>query len=321
MPSQSLPIALKKCPGYSWLQVSNAVGDCLEAASLNLPNHAKVLVKPNLLTSKRLACTHPFITVAVCAWLKEHGHHPFVSDSPAFGTAKKIAGFLGLDTLLGKMGVNIVEMNRTEALPIKLPDGRHEIIKVGKPVLNADVIFSVFKIKAHGQMRMTLAVKNCFGCVPGPRKAVLHALKGKSREEFSGWLSGLYLALPPVYAVCDGVTVMSGTGPAKGSPYELGLIAACSSPQQLDLEILKILRVPPESVPLTYLLEKLLPQTSNHYALDKPEIFDGSGFKTPETLKAASFSPLFLFKSVLRRWWASSRLSKQNHKTRNGDNT
>lgn len=304
-------------------EVTRIVGDCLEVLKLKLPARTNALVKPNLLTSKELACTHPHVTAAVCSWLLEHGHKPVVSDSPAFGTAKKIAAFLGLDAVLKKMNVSLREMDRPRPLPIKLANGSHAIVKVGQCALEADVIFSLPKLKAHSQMRMTLAVKNCFGCVPGPRKALLHTLNGATREEFASWLAALYLALPPVVAVCDGITAMSGTGPANGEAYDLGLIAACSSPQILDLEILKIVNVPVEEVALNNCLRKLLPQFANYqpqFLLDKPEEFAGGGFRTPTMLKPASFSPAVLFRSMLRRCWASSRFSKKAHKAGNGEN-
>lgn len=323
MLKKNIPVALKKCPAYAWDEVRRAVGDCLEAASLNLPARAKILVKPNLLTRKKLACTHPFVTAAVCAWLLDQGHKPVVSDSPAFGTAKKIATFLGLDSLLKKMDVAIVEMANPRPLPVKLPNESHALIPVGSPALDSDVIFSLPKLKAHGQMRVTLAVKNCFGCVPGAKKAILHTLKGSTHEEFASWLAALYLALPPVVALCDGIVSMTGTGPTKGEPCHLGLIAACSSPLLLDLEILKILNVPAQETPLSRILLKMRTHFSHcavEYPLDKPEEFDGSGFRTPQILKAASFSPAFLFKSMIRRWWAASGLSKQIHETGNGKN-
>ena len=59
---------------------------------------------------------------------------------------------------------------------ISFPEG--ELIKqwfFANGVLDADGLVSVSKMKTHGLTRMTGAVKNQFGCMPGIRKGEFHA--------------------------------------------------------------------------------------------------------------------------------------------------
>lgn len=307
MQKPAIPVALTACASYTEEDVTESVYACLEATAKDIPANSKILVKPNFLTANKLACTHPLVITAVCAWLLENGHKPFVADSPAFGTARKIATFLGVDNMLKKIGVPLKEMSKPAALALKLWNGKHEIIKISEEVLAADVIFSLPKIKAHSQMGMTLAVKNCFGCVPGVRKALLHNRHGNTHEEFASWLAALWQALPSTQALCDGVICMSETGPARGKAYNLGLIAACKNAQLLDQTILDILGISLESVPLTNLIAQKFSTPITNYPLASPQNFNGKDFKMPVQLKSASFSVGRLVKSFLRRWLAARK--------------
>lgn len=278
----------------------------MDAIQIQPPRSSKILVKPNLLLPKMLACAHPLIVGAVCRWLLDNGCHPFVSDSPGFGSVKKISHHIGLDQILKKLDVPLVEMDEPIKISIKLANGKTGRIPVSAKALQCDAIFSVAKVKAHAQMRMTMSVKNCFGCVPGMQKAFTHAAKGGSHDLFAQYLAGLWERLPPVTGICDGIMAMNETGPIKGKPFKLGLIGACASAPALDLAILEIIGVSPKDVPLSKILLKKYPELTLDNAifpLMKPEDFHVEGFQTPQKLASASFSPPRLLKSLLKRMW------------------
>ena len=143
-------------------------------------------------------------------------------------------------------------------------------------------------------MRLTLAVKNLFGCVCGLRKALIHTRQGQEPDFFADCIAALWAGLPPVAAVADGLTAMHVTGPSKGQPFPLGLLGASPSAVALDEALCAVLGLPLAGTPLGAVLAR-------------PEDFDCTGFILPDELMHTSFRPWRLFKSCLRRLWLARR--------------
>lgn len=294
-------IALAGCSGYNSPQLENSIYSILDAAQMLFARGARILVKPNLLMARPLACSHPMVVAALCKWLLEKGAHVTVADSPGFGSPANVAKAIGLEDALAPLGLKTESFKslvkiRTQAA------GRKIVIPIAKKALESDMIFSVAKIKAHSQMRMTLCVKNCFGCVPGMRKAFFHALYGQSHEFFAQCLKALWKSLPPVAGIADGVEAMHVTGPSRGEPFALGILGACSNAAALDAALLEAMGIDANLVPLALALAG---ENGKHHAypLAKPADFHARGFIVPTVLKSASFNPFRLAKSCARRAW------------------
>jgi uncharacterized protein (DUF362 family) len=85
----------------------------LETIQCRPPRGTRILVKPNLLTPKKaLATTHPLVVQAVCEYLLDYGARVSVGDSPAFGTAKKVANANGLAEALNGLPIEIINLSR-----------------------------------------------------------------------------------------------------------------------------------------------------------------------------------------------------------------
>ncbi|MBD5607650.1 MAG: DUF362 domain-containing protein [Desulfovibrio sp.] len=308
---EKLVVALSRLGDYKDPGLNAIVGAMLDKAFLPSPRGLKILVKPNLLLARELACSHPAIVAAVCRWLLDNGAKIVVGDSPAFGSARYVSGKIGLLDALKPLGLDIVAFNRARDMRVSINYGNYQkdiSFKVATFAIEADEIYSVAKVKAHSQTRITLCAKNCFGCVIGWRKALVHALHGKTTEIFAECLAGLFRNLPPVRGVCDGVVAMSETGPSKGSPYSLNLLGASNSATALDESIIAILGRPLADFPLASRLASGNSSAGNQiYTLLKPEDFDASGFKLPSVLKPTSFSPPQLMKSFAKRFWMAIR--------------
>lgn len=305
--------ALARCVDY---------GEGLDKIARLLVNEArmpleagmKVLVKPNLLTAKDLACTNPKVVATVCKLLLDAGCKVEVADSPGFGRAKSVAMAIGLDKELAPLGLDVLPMNKPVPLRLDLSGTAfpgNPVFMVSRKALECDYIISMPKIKAHSQMRITLAVKNLFGCVCGARKALVHAKEGRSPDYFAACLAAMWAALPPAGAFVDGIVAMNETGPSKGSPYKLGLLGACASAQAMDRALLATLGLNTDQSPLAEAIEQRTdrPEIKKplRYPLLRPKDFEHSGFRTPERLAHTSFSPGRLFKSICRRFWAAAR--------------
>lgn len=177
---------------------------------------------------------------------------------------------------------------------------------VSTTALHSDYILSVPRVKAHCQMRLTLSVKNLFGCVCSWRKAIAHTVQGTSQDHFTAALTDLWAALPPVLALADGITAMHKTGPSGGEAFPLGCVAASPSAVALDTAFYTMLGQQPHDIPLWAELcrRKIVGSSPEDltFPLAEPYMFDVAGFEVPAQLIDISFQPHRLLLSLWRRW-------------------
>lgn len=301
------PVALRSCADYGEAPLVSRVGEALDACGWSPARGDRVLLKPNLIRAVPLACTHPLVIKGAATWLLDRGVHVTVADSPGFGTAKGVARAIGLEDALRPLGLEICEMDNP--VPIAVGEKRNRVPKwgVSRLALESDALLSLPKVKAHGMMRLSLAVKNLFGTVRGLRKAWAHTLEGENVVAFAACILELYRALPPSAALLDGVTAMHVTGPVRGKPYPLGLLAASPDAMAADSAIYYLFGVSPDQVPLWDTAQKRgLPQAfPEHlsYPLSPPSAFSHPDFLLPGRLNDVSFRPHRLFFSLCRRAW------------------
>lgn len=298
------------------------MAQCLESAGLGRrPGHGnrifpalvpglRLLVKPNLLMSLRLACTSPAMLAALCRWLSDYGVKITVADSPGFGRGPAVARAIGLADALRPLGLTVQPMDRPVTVRLQTPFGPCRM-RISSRALECDGIISAPRVKAHSQMLVTLAVKNCFGLACGQNKAWIHAMHGASTEKFASCIAALWNWLPPVAALADGVCAMHVTGPSRGSPFPLRLLGASAFAPALDAAICAVLGLRHDSTPLGRALaaygaggQPLRPGRLV-WPLLSPGDFSARGFELPHALKPASFNPLRLAISSMRRLLAS----------------
>ena len=307
----AVPVALLRCASYEAPLVREAVFRALEASGLAVRPGMRVLVKPNLLMARPLACTHPHVVAAACEWLLGRGARVEVADSPGFGRAAAVAESIGLTEALRPLGLAVAPPDRAVGVELRLPDGARLPFRVSRRAMECDLVLSAAKVKAHSQMELTLTVKNCFGCVPGLRKALVHAREGREPALFADALAALWAALPPVAALADGITAMHVTGPSRGEPFALGLVGASHSAPALDTALRELLGA--QETPLERALGRraaagdAAAQPVAGYPLLAPDACRVEGFIVPATLKHTSFRPGRLVKSLCRRVWAAMR--------------
>lgn len=305
-PNNRVRVALRKLGNYDDPRLAKTVKEILDhALPANLAG-ARVLVKPNLLVARELACANPEIVTLVCRRLLAMGAVVTVADSPGFGSARSVARAIGLESKLNDLGLETTNFSRPVSATLSRLPGNPKI-KIAAQALECDLVVSIAKVKAHAQTRLTLSVKNCFGCVCGSCKAMAHARFGATTEKFCLFLAAIWERLPPVVAVADGVIAMHVTGPSRGAPFPLGLLGASSFAPALDAAIIRALAA--ENIPLQNVLETI-PDIADllrdiEYPLDKPEDFaaDAANFVLPQNLAPASFNPARLLKSLCKRWW------------------
>jgi uncharacterized protein (DUF362 family) len=304
MPPDAIPVALTRCPSYVQPELDEAIERVLGAVPLPGLRSVDVLLKPNLIAAKnvRLACTEGAFILAAARWLLAQGaRRVSIGDSPAFGTAAMVLQALEIADKLAALGVKVSSFSQGRRR--KLPGGGHAVLATA--ALDCDLLVNLPRVKAHAQVRITLAVKNCFGCLVGLRKPWWHMLHGGPHGTFSDRLVQIPLVLPPILTVLDGIVAMHQTGPIWGEPYPLALVGAASNPVAMDAALHAVLGLSPERSPVMAACRRAamngaaLAQLS--FPLSTPEELRAGGFMLPEELNSIRFSPINYLKSTLHR--------------------
>jgi len=211
----------------------------------------RVLLKPNLLygkTPEKAVTTHPSIVKGMITIVREAGGIPFIGDSPSVGGLLRTAEKAGIKRVADEMNCPLVEFDRP-VLSTKGGGTLFRKLEIDRAVFEADVMINLPKWKTHGQMFLTLGVKNLFGCVPGPRKALWHLRAGDNHRLFAQVLVDLYQALKPSLTVLDGIVGMEGNGPNSGRPIPLGLILASDDALSMDQVVCDLLGISRKALP------------------------------------------------------------------------
>lgn len=252
-------VSIVKCADYEEGRVYEAVKEAVEligGASQVIRPASKVLLKINLLSAKppeRAVTTHPSLVGAVVKLVKERGAIAWVGDAVSTGgmgleiRQRNAFDICGIREVVEREGGKIVNFSRSGYQKIKVP---HPIklkeINIAKPVLEADVIISLPKLKTHELTFLTGAVKNFFGCVPSADRSKAHRLA--KVEEFSQAVVDIYSVCKPGLAIMDAIVAMEGEGPAAGDPTHLGIILASLDCVSLDIVASQITGFKPQEI-------------------------------------------------------------------------
>ncbi len=228
----------------------------------------RAVIKPNFLAParpERAIVTHPLVIRAAAEYLLNRGARVRISDSQAMGRFDKVLSESGITEALKGLSVEIREFKDSVMIDVGEPFKK---IELARDAVDADLLINLPKLKTHTQMRMTLGVKNLFGCVVGLRKPEWHLRTGINRELFATLLVKIHQAVAPAVTLIDGILAMEGQGPGRsGTPRKLGIIAASSDAYALDVELCRILGTDPYSV-LTNAAAKEMGYLADHVVLD-----------------------------------------------------
>jgi len=219
---------------------------------------SRVLIKPNLLQSagpKEAIVTHPLLVRAVVEYCLRAGARPAVYDSPAIGSFEKILRDGGFKQALAGLDVVCLPFETSVKTDIGPPFGA---IELAPEPLEADLVINLPKLKTHGQMLLTLAVKNLFGCVVGYRKPEWHLRAGIDKILFARLLVLIAERIRPGLTLLDGILALEGDGPGKGGiPREVGVLIGSRDPLAVDLAVCCLLGLPPETLPVLKVADDL----------------------------------------------------------------
>lgn len=211
----------------------------------------KVLIKPNFVLARSVesaATTHPALITALIVLLTDYGCEVAVGDSPGLGSAINVIHKLGLSETFQKYHVKVVELETPAAVDLQqeFPFERRFLnLQLAAELKQFDKIINIPKLKSHGQMGLTLAIKNLFGCVPGPAKGQWHFAAGRDLRAFARLLVEIAYTVKPTLHIIDGIIGMDGNGPTNGRARELNILAAGANPLALDRIIAEMIHQQP----------------------------------------------------------------------------
>jgi len=269
----------------------------------------KVLLKPNLLFARRSGehvTTHPEIVHAMCRILKDIGCKIVIGDSPGFSSAIAVAKKCGIYDSVKNFGAGFVNFEKSAEIKISAENRIFKKFEVAREIIQADKIVNLAKLKSHGQMLLTMSVKNTFGAVVGLLKPQWHFKAGVDADFFARMLLELNLAIAPTFSILDGVYGMEGNGPSNGVPRKLNILAGGTNCIAIDTVASALLGVSPE---MYYTGRAALKMDLAGARLDEIEIcgnkledFNIANFKLPRKIENVQWPILDNFRRVIRKF-------------------
>jgi len=252
-------VYIVSCPDYNQVdEKMDKLVSMMGGMSRFVEPNERIVLKPNLLLPARpeqAVTTHPRVVTAIARMVKKEGAFAVIADSPGSGYKYNEKT---LSTLYRKCGMyeaaeeSGAELNfDTTYKPVSFLQGK--LIKhfdVIAPVIEADAVLNLCKLKTHTLMSFTGAVKNNFGVIPGLAKPGYHA-KLHDQDHFADMLLDLAEYVSPRLSIMDAVTGMEGDGPgATGTPRQIGLLLGSRNQLALDIIACEIIGLRREQNPL-----------------------------------------------------------------------
>ena len=250
------PVIVAPCGDYSPENCRAAIARVVAGtpALRDIRPGTRVCIKVNLITRmapERAATTHPALVEALCRYLRGAGAEAVIGDSPGGPFTRAY-----LDAVYSGSGLRAAAERSGAALNQDF-SVRHAVFPEGAVLRDfdytgwldsGDLIVNFCKLKSHGMMGLSCAVKNLFGAIPGLTKPAYH-YRFPSYPDFADMLIDLNRYFRPAVHIVDAVVAMEGNGPTAGTPRPMGAVFASGDPFGLDLVCAGLVGMGPEQIP------------------------------------------------------------------------
>lgn len=246
-------VALMHCDSYESKKVREVIKKgilLVGGMSSFFKKGESIVLKPNLLKGAHhnlAMTTHPAIFEAVIQEFMEFGLKLSYGDSPGVGKPENVAAKTGLADIAHKHSVTLSDFTSNIKTTCIEPCIK-KTIPLAKGVLDADGLVSLSKMKSHGFVRMTGAVKNQYGCITGLNKPGYHA-KIPMANDFASFVVDINLVIKPRLYIMDAIIAMEGNGPMNGDPTPMNCILISKDPVALDAIACQLMDLNPDFVP------------------------------------------------------------------------
>jgi uncharacterized protein (DUF362 family) len=213
-----------------------------------LPSKCKVLVKPNCMAQNRPdqhTVTHHTVVAALAGLLADNGCAIYIAESSAFfqtGLTRRAFDTTGMSAVAARYGARLLPLEEEKLERIDLsgylgkgPEFPVQEIYIPRIVLDTDTSINACKLKSHGNgFRLSGAVKNLYGLLPGGFKQKLH-LALKTDDDLCELIASLHKIAPPSVNVMDAIYGLDGGPAAVGKPVHVGAVLVSTNACALDV--------------------------------------------------------------------------------------
>lgn len=223
---------LQYVPEYKEELIYPAICKSMEALGIDkdMRPDLKVAIKPNLVMAKSPdfpVTTHPLVIKAVVRWLNEHGVKDITLAESSGGLynaeyMKNVYHVCGMRQLEPEVTLNMDFSARTVNCKEGFANHSFHIIT---PILDADYVINICKLKTHAMTGYSGGIKNLFGTIPGLEKPQMH-YRWPDLRDFSRMLLELAQTVSPQLTIIDAIDAMEGNGPTGGTSHPLHLLLA-----------------------------------------------------------------------------------------------
>lgn len=173
-----------------------------------------------------------------------------IADGAAYptGAYNTLAAFqtMGIVDIAQRWDVELVDLNSYDSLELDVADGVVlDRVRVGRSVIDADVVVNVPVLKTHRGTLRSACLKNIgVGCATREEKKRLH------RRGIEEALVDVYSLVKPRFNVVDGIVALEGDGPnlPPGKAKPLGLVIAGSDGLAVDTVCAAVMGFNPKQV-------------------------------------------------------------------------
>lgn len=269
-----------------------AICKSLEALQIakELHRDSKVVIKPNLVMARTPdipATTHPMVIKAVVRWLREHGIKDITLAESSGGLynaehMKKIYHVCGMEMLEPEVKLNMDFTAQTVHCKEGFANHSFHLIT---PIVEADYIINICKLKTHAMTGYSGGIKNLFGTIPGLEKPQMH-YRWPQIEDFSRMLVELAQTVNPGLTIIDAIDAMEGNGPTGGNSHPMHMIFASKDMFTQDCFAAKLMGLDPtEIVMLRQSIEKGLARPEEIELVGDLVPKDLTPFKRPDAIQ------------------------------------
>ncbi len=211
-----------------------------------------MLIKANLVSAMRpdqAATTHPSLVCDLVKRLIGLGASVVIGDSP--GGFFTVAALNHVYNATGMVSAEELgaELNRNIGVSTININGKvMRSLTYTSYIDDCDAIIDFCKLKSHGMVGMSGAVKNLYGVIPGLLKPETHYLY-PNMNDFADMLVDINEHFKPVLTIVDAVVGMEGNGPTAGTPKKIGVLIAARSSFAADLIAAQIIGLDPLEIP------------------------------------------------------------------------
>lgn len=244
------------CSDYDQTRVDGIIDDfftSLGAEKIIAPG-SRVVIKPNLVirrSPEEATTTHPAVVTAVIRALKKRGINDITIAESSGGLYNKTAmnavfSGCGITGVCEKEGVALNQ--NFDYAQVDCPGAMqcHQF-NIIEPIIEADAVINIAKLKTHAMTGFSGCVKNMFGSVPGLGKPEMHC-QYPDMSDFQQMIVDLCTLTAPTISIMDAVMCMEGDGPTGGSPRFVGALLGGVNPFAVDIAACRLIAVEPENI-------------------------------------------------------------------------